>query len=191
VRRRWYDQCGIRLFPRRSTTDAQGTQFRTAQAAVEIFTRAIQQADQKAGFLGASLGVLLAGTAAAQRQLAYSLHVHAPLGLTSLAALAGFVVALVITGVLVGRVLLPRFTSGAPNLLFFGRARQLPREQYAMRLLGLDSAARELAFEAWDLALIAHVKHSAIRRAIYSFGIALLLFATWLGLASAGLPAPP
>lgn len=181
----------FRSHGRPDQSDVRANQLKVAVVAVESFSRWIEQADQKAGFMAAGVGVLLAGVGAAQRQLAYSLHAGNNLGLVSLIVLGGFAFSLLVTGILIGRVLVPRFTSVGTNLLYFGFVRQLSQVEYAKQLLALDSVAQELALEAWDLAVIAHAKHTSVRLAIYSFGVSLLLFAAWVVLASTGLPAPP
>jgi hypothetical protein len=176
--------------PRRDL-DREAHRLRVALAAVDGFSRWIQQADQKAGFMAAGAGVLLAAVGAAQRQLAYSLHPRTYLALASLIVLAGLAALLLITGALIGRVLVPRSTSSLTNLWYFGAVSRLPRSDYARELFALEDAAEELVLQAWDLATIAQVKHASARSAIYSFGASVFVFASWLIVASVGLPAPP
>jgi len=156
----------------------------------------------KATLLAGALGVLLAGTAAAPKQLWLSLHPGAPgsgpLGPWLVVSLAVLTLGFLLTIWALGLVLFPfthesdKVSNPAPaNHFFFGWvAKQASAEAFSRSLLSLATPEDDCAREAWDLATIFARKTSRLKWAMALLGGTGLAFLFWLALATIASPSP-
>jgi hypothetical protein len=165
---------------------------------VDDFSRWVQQADVKAALLSGALGVLLAGTAAAQRQVWLSLHPRGSLGGWLLISLAVLALGILATIWALGRVLFP-FTRESdrvsnppqPNHFFYGWVASVAdAPSFSQSLLSLATPEDDCAREAWDLARVFDRKSRRLKWAMALLGGTGITFLLWLALATIASPQP-
>ena len=156
----------------------------------------------KATLLAGALGVLLAGTAAAPKQLWLSLHPGAAgsglLGPWLVVSLAVLTLGFLLTIWALGLVLFP-FTRESdkpstpvqPNHFYFGWVATKPTARdFSMSLLSLATPEDDCAREAWDLARIFDLKTRRLKWAMAILGGTGIAFLLWLALATIASPQP-
>lgn len=152
----------------------------------------------KATLLAGALGVLLAGTAAAPKQLWLSLHPDGPLGTWLAVSLAVLTLGFLLTIWALGQVLFPfthesdKVSNPAPaNRFFFGWVAKQPSAQdFSRSLLSVATPEDDCAREAWDLARIFDLKTRRLKWAMATLGGTGIAFLLWLALATIASPQP-